>query len=150
MPVEVIPLLNLLIVFAIFVLVFGLVFLISRFTTLITTIYFYFFMGSVLLFVASFEIGQNYLNFYDGMGAAFDSGISIVTLPFLMMHTLTVGAIQGIASLLMEDPNIISNYLLGDMPTLYLVIFQGVIFLLCLLLFRKKKKKNLDNSTYRE
>ena len=67
MPEFLIPILNFVIPFTLFILISGLVYLISKKCRLIPTIFFYFFVSSVLLFVATLGLGSEYLELYENI-----------------------------------------------------------------------------------
>ena len=150
MPEFLIPILNFVIPFTLFILISGLVYLISKKCRLIPTIFFYFFVSSVLLFVATLGLGSEYLELYENMGILIDETLLIIASPFLFVYTMFAQLIIGVSSFILEDVTLLAQFLLDDLPVIYLVAIQGVLFLLSLLMFKKKNEKNLNKSQYRD
>ena len=125
-------------------------YLISKKCRLIPTIFFYFFISSVLMLVTSLELGSTYLELYPTMGILIDETLYVIAFPFIFIYTLFAESIVTLSSLVLEDATIVAQFLLDDLPILYLIAAQGVLFLLSLLMFKKKNKKNLNESQYRE
>ena len=150
MPEILIPSVNFIITFVIFFLIVGLIYLVSKKCRLMPTILFYFFISSILMLVVAMEPGVTYLELYPSMGVAIDGALAIITLPFTYIYTIFAESIVVLSSLVLEDPTIVGVFLLNDMSMIYLIAFQGVLFLLSLLIFKKKNKKNLNQSQYRD
>lgn len=150
MPEILIPSVNFIITFVIFFLIVGLIYLVSKKCRLMPTILFYFFISSILMLVASMELGVTYLELYPSMGVAIDGALAIITLPFTYIYTIFAESIVVLSSLILEDATIVEEFLLNDMSMIYLIAAQGVLFLLSLLIFKKKNKKNLNQSQYRD
>ena len=150
MPEILIPSVNFIITFTLFFLIGGLVYLISKKCRLIPTIFFYFFISSVLMLVTSLELGSTYLELYPNMGILIDETLYVIAFPFIFIYTLFAESIVTLSSLVLEDATIVAQFLLDDLPILYLIAVQGVLFLLSLLMFKKKNKKKLNESQYRE
>ena len=150
MPEFLIPILNFVIPFTLFIFISGLVYLISKKCRLIPTIFFYFFVSSILLFVATLGLGSEYLELYENMGILIDETLLIIASPFLFIYTMFAQLIIGVSSFVLEDVTLLAQFLLDDLPILYLIAIQGVLFLLSLLVFKKKNEKNLNKSQYRD
>ena len=150
MPEILIPSVNFIITFVIFFLIVGLVYLVSKKCRLMPTILFYFFIASILMLLCAMEIGVTYLELYPSMGVAIDGALAIITMPFTYIYTFFAESIVVLSSLILEDATIVEEFLLNDMSMIYLIAAQGVLFLLSLLIFKKKNKKNLNQSQYRD
>ena len=73
--------------------------------------------------------------------------LTIISLPITLFHTLFTSVILNIFSTFMEDIQIVYDILSWN--NYYMLVFYLVMFVLCLILFRKKKKrKSLANSRY--
>lgn len=73
--------------------------------------------------------------------------LTIISLPITLFHTLFTSVVLNIFSTFMEDIQIVYDILSWN--NYYMLVFYLVMFVLCLILFRKKKKrKSLANSRY--
>lgn len=73
--------------------------------------------------------------------------LTIISLPITLFHTLFTIIVLNIFSTFMEDIQIVYDILSWN--NYYMLVFYLVMFVLCLILFRKKKKrKSLANSRY--
>ncbi len=73
--------------------------------------------------------------------------LTIISLPITLFHALFTSVILNIFSTFMEDTQIVYDILSWN--NYYMLVFYLVMFVLCLILFRKKKKrKSLANSRY--
>lgn len=73
--------------------------------------------------------------------------LTFISLPITLFHTLFTSVVLNIFSTFMEDIQIVYDILSWN--NYYMLVFYLVMFVLCLILFRKKKKrKSLANSRY--
>ena len=116
---------------------------IGRKCSVITTFSLYSLLSSLMLLGINSGIFIN-LNLFDGFGVMLNSFFTSFSSLFLTIYTYFCNFISSIFNLFMDSAPIF-EFLTS---AVFCIALQAVLFILCLLLFRKKNKNKIERSRY--
>lgn len=131
-------------IFILTIVLFSLIVLVCRKCRMFTAFLFYCFLASVLFFVA-FNNFCNVFSFYDGLPEVINGFLAAFTVPFIYLYDIFTAFILSIASLITDDLTALSEFL-GNLY--FMMGLHGGLFLLCAIIFRKRKKRKIETSRY--
>lgn len=116
---------------------------VGRKCSVITTFSLYSLLSSLMLLGVNSGIFIN-LNLFDGFGVMLNSFFTSFSSLFLTIYTYFCNFISSIFNLFMDSAPIF-EFLTS---AVFCIALQAVLFILCLLLFRKKNKNKIERSRY--
>lgn len=116
---------------------------VGRKCSVITTFSLYSLLSSLMLLGINSGIFIN-LNLFDGFGVMLNSFFTSFSSLFLTIYTYFCNFISSIFNLFMDSAPIF-EFLTS---AVFCIALQAVLFILCLLLFRKKNKNKIERSRY--
>ena len=116
---------------------------VGRKCSVITTFSLYSLLSSLMLLGVNSGIFIN-LNLFDGFGVMLNSFFTSFSTLFLTIYTYFCNFISSIFNLFMDSAPIF-EFLTN---AIFCIALQAVLFILCLLLFRKKNKNKIERSRY--
>lgn len=131
-------------VFILTIVIFSLIVLVCRKCRIFTAFLFYCFLSSVFVFIAVNEYCKVF-SFYEGLPEVINGFLGAFSMPFAYLYEIFSALILSLANLMTDDVLPLVQFL----NNMYFMMgLHGGLFLLCALLFRKRKKRKIETSRY--
>lgn len=117
---------------------------VGRKCSVITTFSLYSVLSSVILLLLSNDIFMN-LNFFDGLGEMITNFFSSFISLFSILYTYFINVILSIFKIFSEDVSAVQTFLSN---AIFCIALNVILFIICLILFRKKNKNKIERSRY--
>lgn len=130
--------------FLLMIIVTSLLVLVARKCRILTVVFFYAFLSSVFIFI----VNQNYINqleFLNDFAGSITDFLKVFTKLFSLIYDSFISVVISIASLMTDNTSPVSD-IVGNMY--FVISLNGLLFILCALLFRKRNKKKVERSRY--
>ena len=119
---------------------------VGRKCAVITTFFLYCLIASGAYLVAANAVGTQYLNFYGNIGTSVDTICEAFARPFMFLYLAFTASVTDVCSLMMKDTSALVKFFNENIY--FFVGLQAGLFILCALIFRKKKKEKIQRSRY--
>jgi len=120
--------------------------IIARHTRAITFFFFICLLGNAVYLCGLLEIGLNYCNFIEGLGAIIDGFFLAVGFLPAYIYSIFSQLIVSVLSLMVVDINPVMEFLTKNIY--FYLLLPGVSFILSAIFLRKKKNKHKTRSIY--
>ena len=119
---------------------------IARHTRAITFFFYVCLLGNAIYLLGLLEIGTQFCNFIDGLGAIVDGFFLAVGYLPAYIYSLFSQLIVSVLSLIVVDINPVKEFLTKNIY--FYLLLPGVSFILSAIFIRKKKKNHKARSVY--
>lgn len=118
---------------------------VGRKCTVITTLSLYCLLSSALIVVHNNNLFE-YLNFYENVSATFDNFALLFSSLFSLLYSSFISLIVSLLSSVINEGDLISFF--DSSNIIFFIAFHFVLFVICLVLFRRKNKSKIERSRY--